>query len=81
MEISWITSKKLFFLTLIGALIIGTSYMLRVAEARAVAPSEVPLLQNLTVQTEEKFQQVFGCKDNATCGAQSQNFPFVLPFP
>ena len=55
--------------------------MLRVVEARAVAPSEVPLLQNLTVQTEEKFQQAFGCKDNATCGAQSQNFPFVLPFP
>jgi hypothetical protein len=38
-------------------------------------------LQNLTAQAEDKFQQVFGCKDNSTCGSQQQNFPFVLPFP
>ncbi|HJT50026.1 MAG TPA: hypothetical protein VJ729_17730 [Nitrososphaeraceae archaeon] len=81
MEISWITSKRLFFLTLMGALVVGTSHLLRVAEARAVGLTDAPLLQNITVQTEQKFQQVFGCRDNTTCGTQLQTFPFVLPFP
>jgi hypothetical protein len=71
----------MLFLTLIGALIIGISHMLDLAEAGAIGFSEAPLLQNLTAQAEDKSQQVFGCKDNSTCGSQLQNFPFVLPFP
>jgi hypothetical protein len=71
----------MLFLTMLGALILGISHILELAEARAVEFSEAPLLQNLTAQAEDKFQQVFGCKDNSTCGSQQQNFPFVLPFP
>jgi hypothetical protein len=71
----------MLFLTMTAALLLGISHMLEIAEARAVGFSEPPLLQNLTAQAEDKFQQVFGCKDNFTCGTQQQNFPFVLPFP
>ena len=71
----------MLFLTLLGTLTFITLHMLKLTQARAAELQEVPSLQNITIQGKDKFQQVFGCKDNSTCEVQLQNFPFVLPFP
>jgi hypothetical protein len=71
----------MLFLSLLGTLMIMTLPMLKLIEAQAAQFADVASLQNPTIKAEDKFQEVFGCKDNSTCGAQLQNFPFVLPFP
>jgi hypothetical protein len=71
----------MLFSSLLGTLMIMTLHMLNLTETRAAELTDVPSLQNPTMKGEDKFQQVFGCKDNSTCAARLQNFPFVLPFP
>jgi hypothetical protein len=75
-----LTDKRMLFLTLLATLILVSSYTVLLIEVKAMGISDLPSLQNASIQPEEKFQ-VYGCKNNSTCVTQIQSFPFVLPFP